>query len=113
MNKHLAFLFTIAFSFLAFSCVPEYGGASDRLPIVNLPPNYKTAPGFPETNALERELGQISVAFSNTSSRLEKAKKTVNNCRTKAEDALLRMVSNFLGVSDMDSALARQRAAKS
>ena len=33
--------------------------------------------------------------------------------RTKEEDALLRMVSNFLGVSDMDSALARQRAAKS
>lgn len=32
--------------------------------------------------------------------------------RDKDEDALLRMVSNFLGVNDIDSALARQRMAK-
>lgn len=31
--------------------------------------------------------------------------------REQEEDALLRMVANFLGVSDMDSALARQRVA--
>ena len=33
--------------------------------------------------------------------------------RTKEEDALMRMVSSFLGVSDVDSALARQKAARS
>jgi uncharacterized tellurite resistance protein B-like protein len=32
--------------------------------------------------------------------------------REAEEDALLRMVTNFLGVSDRDSALARQRVAK-
>lgn len=31
--------------------------------------------------------------------------------REQEEDALLRMVANFLGVSDMDSAIARQRVA--
>jgi uncharacterized tellurite resistance protein B-like protein len=31
--------------------------------------------------------------------------------REQEEDALLRMVANFLGVSDMDSAMARQRVA--
>ena len=32
-----------------------------------------------------------------------------DGARDAGEDALVRMVSNFLGVSDMDSALARQR----
>ncbi|MDK3016088.1 tellurite resistance TerB family protein [Pseudodonghicola flavimaris] len=67
----------------------------------------------PDTVRFTRAIKE-AVPYEDRRAVLESAWSVVlaDGTRAKEEDALLRLVSNLLGVNDRDSALARQRAAQ-
>ncbi|NQZ78635.1 MAG: hypothetical protein HRT61_21350 [Ekhidna sp.] len=108
MKPILSLLLAAFTVFFSSSCVPDYGGpGGPGFGYVDVPSNYRTAPGFTETNALESELEHMHQAFNNTSQRVEKVQTTLKTGRKAAEAAVF-MINRIRSVENQIVRLERE-----